>query len=199
MLRIQDIMTTDVVTVTPTTTLRDAAELFARRHVGGAPVVDGRRLVGVVSVSDILDFVAAACAGNDIRVDAPTGPPVDHATDARSSNDTSFFADRWSCTEAETVGLLGAADGGGSGTLDGHTVSDVMTAEILALSPGTELAIAAERMRIADVHRLLVVEQGSLVGILSTTDLARAVVADRSPRTGRAISIRRCTTSIPLS
>ena len=177
MLRIQDIMTTDVVTVAPSTTLRDAAELFARRHVGGAPVVDGNRLVGVVSVSDILDFAATA------------GSP----------DETSFFTDRWSCSGTDADSPLDRGVEGEASALDGHTVADVMNPSVLALPPGADLAIAAERMRLADVHRLLVVEHGSLVGILSTTDLARAVVADRSPRTGRAISIRTCTTSIPPS
>jgi CBS-domain-containing membrane protein len=59
MLRVRDIMTTDVVTVTPHTTLRDAIELFAKRHVSGAPVIDGEKVVGVVSTSDVLGFEAS--------------------------------------------------------------------------------------------------------------------------------------------
>ena len=40
-LRLRDIMTTDALTVTPETTVREAMELLARHHVSGAPVVSG--------------------------------------------------------------------------------------------------------------------------------------------------------------
>ena len=64
-------------------------------------------------------------------------------------------------------------------SLDGHTVSEVMTQDILSLAPSTYVSVAAERMRMSDVHRLLVMRDGTLVGILSTTDLARAVADKR--------------------
>lgn len=62
MLRLRDIMTTDVVTLTSDTTLREAMELFAHHHVSGAPVVAGGRIVGVVSATDLMMF-AASLAG----------------------------------------------------------------------------------------------------------------------------------------
>jgi len=43
MLRLRDIMTTDALTVTPETTVREAMELLARHHVSDAPVVGGTR------------------------------------------------------------------------------------------------------------------------------------------------------------
>jgi len=42
MLRLQDIMTRDVVTVSPELTLRDAMELLTSLHISGAPVVGNR-------------------------------------------------------------------------------------------------------------------------------------------------------------
>jgi len=52
---IRDLMTTDVVTVTPSTPLKEAAELLASRRISGVPVVepDGR-VVGVLSEADVL-------------------------------------------------------------------------------------------------------------------------------------------------
>jgi len=41
MLRLRDIMTTDALTVSPETTVREAMELLARHHVSDAPVVSG--------------------------------------------------------------------------------------------------------------------------------------------------------------
>jgi CBS domain-containing protein len=53
-MRVADVMTQDVVTVSPATTLKDVAALLRERGIGGAPVVDGDMVVGVVSETDIL-------------------------------------------------------------------------------------------------------------------------------------------------
>jgi CBS domain-containing protein len=47
-------MTTDVATVAPGTDLRDVAALLVRKRISGVPVVEGGRVVGVVSERDIL-------------------------------------------------------------------------------------------------------------------------------------------------
>ena len=59
MLRLRDIMTTDVLTVTPEPSVREALELLGMRHVSGAPVVSGGTLLGVVTGTDLMNFVAA--------------------------------------------------------------------------------------------------------------------------------------------
>jgi len=54
-MKIATVMTTEVLTVSPETTLKQVAELLAARGISGAPVVDENRLVvGVVSEADIL-------------------------------------------------------------------------------------------------------------------------------------------------
>jgi CBS domain-containing protein len=58
MLKLQDIMTRDVTVVASDMTLRRALELFAQRHITGAPVLEGNKVVGVVSATDLLTFVA---------------------------------------------------------------------------------------------------------------------------------------------
>jgi len=51
----KDVMTTEVVTLRPETTVREAAKLFVARHISGAPVVDGSgTLVGMLSEGDLL-------------------------------------------------------------------------------------------------------------------------------------------------
>ena len=59
MLRLRDIMTTDVLTVSPELTIRDAMALLSTRHVSGAPVVASGKVVGVLSGTDLLEFAAA--------------------------------------------------------------------------------------------------------------------------------------------
>lgn len=51
----KDIMTRDVVTVRPSSGVRELAKLLATRRISGAPVVSGRgKVVGMVSEADIL-------------------------------------------------------------------------------------------------------------------------------------------------
>ncbi|HVB39056.1 MAG TPA: CBS domain-containing protein [Vicinamibacterales bacterium] len=52
-----DAMTYPVVMVTPETTLRQAANLMRGRSIGCLPVEDGDRLVGIVTVSDLLTLI----------------------------------------------------------------------------------------------------------------------------------------------
>ena len=48
-----DIMTTEVVTITPDTHLMVIADIMIKKHIRRLPVVDGREVVGIVFVSDV--------------------------------------------------------------------------------------------------------------------------------------------------
>lgn len=51
---IREIMTRTVFVLSPDTSVRQAARLFRERRFGAMPVLDGRELVGIVSVVDVL-------------------------------------------------------------------------------------------------------------------------------------------------
>jgi CBS domain-containing protein len=51
--RIRDLMTRSPVLVTPSNSVRDAAELMTSRHFRHLPVVDDSRLVGVVDIDGL--------------------------------------------------------------------------------------------------------------------------------------------------
>lgn len=54
-MNVKDVMTKDVVTVRPGTSLKDVAAILTERRISGVPVVDaGGAVVGVVSEADIL-------------------------------------------------------------------------------------------------------------------------------------------------
>jgi CBS domain-containing protein len=54
-MKVSDLMTKDVVTVTSATSLRDAAELLVEKRISGMPVVDEENaVIGVLSEADIL-------------------------------------------------------------------------------------------------------------------------------------------------
>lgn len=54
-LRVEDIMTREVITVTPETSIEDAAWLLLSRRIGGLPVLEGEELVGILTETDLLE------------------------------------------------------------------------------------------------------------------------------------------------
>jgi acetoin utilization protein AcuB len=52
-LTVEKVMTTEVLTVEPTTPIEAAAQLMVDHKIGGLPVVDGGRVVGVITETDI--------------------------------------------------------------------------------------------------------------------------------------------------
>lgn len=55
---VKDVMTTDVITIRPDDLLDRATKLMLHRKVGGLPVVENIRLVGILTESDIFRWVA---------------------------------------------------------------------------------------------------------------------------------------------
>lgn len=52
--QVAEVMTREVITVTPETTLESAADLLSLHRIGALPVLDGTRVVGIISDSDVL-------------------------------------------------------------------------------------------------------------------------------------------------
>ena len=59
-------------------------------------------------------------------------------------------------------------------------VRDVMTSPALTVGPEVELREAALAMEYGDVHRLFVEDAGELVGVLSRSDVSRALATGRA-------------------
>ena len=55
-------MTTKVVTVTPDTPIKDIAEILEARHIKRVPVVDGGKVVGIVSRANLIQALAAVAS-----------------------------------------------------------------------------------------------------------------------------------------
>jgi CBS domain-containing protein len=141
MLKLRDIMTRDVVSATADMTIRDAMQLLSERHISGAPVLDGGRVVGIFSASDILELLA----------------------DLNDTNPSLTFRRRRGRTPP----------------LEDVTVDEVMTRKVQSLPPDCAVDQAAILMVQKQIHRVLVMQEDRLLGIVSTSDLAKAVAEHR--------------------
>ena len=138
-MKIEQLMTPDVITIGPEAPLKEAARRMIEARVSGLVVTDNTgTLVGVVTEADFVKDEAGRRAKKRAR-------------------------------------LLRWLDGEDAGTRPHRTVGDVMTRDVLTLSPDADHSEAARVMKKHNVKRLPVVaENGDLVGLVSRSDILRA-------------------------
>jgi signal-transduction protein with cAMP-binding, CBS, and nucleotidyltransferase domain len=173
-------MTAPVVTVDEQTSLRTAMELLVGRHIGAVPVMRGRTVVGIVSITDLLAFTSSLA-----RIAAPDDDELPPSWDGRpgplseSEPSGAQFTELWKGEDSAVDIRMEAGEPGESSALDELTVSEIMTEQLCIVRPKDSILAATRLMSEAGVHRLLVIEHGELVGVLSTLDIVRAVAAKR--------------------
>jgi CBS domain-containing protein len=146
---VRQMMTTDVVTFSPETTVESAARVLSERRLGGAPVVDASgRVLGLLEDDDLIV--------QDARLHLPTVITVLGAYIELPSAQRHF--------EADLRKAVGA------------TVADVMDRRAPLCSEDDTLEQVATLMHDRNVSRLPVVRDGKLVGIISRGDIVRALV-----------------------
>jgi len=181
-LTVRDIMSNDVQAVDPEVTLRDAVELLAGRHITGAPVVAAGRVVGVISASDILSFEADTpgvpteqpVAAEEEELEEPGEEDWEKEVEPAGT----YFSELWTDAGAEVSERFEELKGPEWDLLQEHSVSEAMSRGVRWVSPGTSVPVAAAYMLKHRIHRAIVLERGKLVGIVTATDIMRAV-ADR--------------------
>jgi CBS domain-containing protein len=195
MLRVRDLMRTEPPTIEPEETLRSAVEMLVTAGTGGAPVVSGGRLVGVVSLSDVLAFEAGEPGIPTYRPEMSSASSGDDdMTEAEAEEEEesgTWFRDLYEDVGPDVVTRLEQADGPEWDDLDQHSVAEVMTRTVVAVAPGDTVQKAARVMDNAGVHRVVVIEGSEVVGILGARDIVRAVaggllVPARKPRVSDA-------------
>lgn len=197
MLKLRDIMTAEVVTLDPEMTLRDALEILTARHISGAPVVEGERIVGVFSAMDAIEFLATTPGVPDVTSEQGEGDAEElHAIpDADADTSAAYFVDFWSDAGADVSERIRDVGTAAWDLLAEHTVSEAMSRRVAVLPPGADVRKAADVMQRAHVHRVLVMDGGRLVGIVSALDIANAVAQRRFERPRYVYAGRRSFTS----
>jgi CBS domain-containing protein len=189
MLRLRDIMTTDVLSVSPETSVRNAMEVLAHYHVSGVPVIANHELVGVVTSTDLLMFASALPGVPTQRdIDEPwsdTGLTIAEDAEREREPTSAFFADLWDDAGADVAERIEKVDGPEWNALEEHDVSEVMTrSPLVTLGPDADVTVAAALMSDRGIHRVLVTESDRLVGIVTALDIAAAVSRHmRAPET----------------
>ena len=176
MLRLRDVMTPSVITINQDSSLRDAMELLSRHHISGVPVESGGELVGVVSAADLVAFAAQLpgipVAGEKDYVETEPAEvfPSEEVDDPAST----YFLSLWDDAGADAVTRFGSPESPEWNVLEQYTVAEVMTRTPLWTLPSTATVLAAaEIMQRESIHRVLVVDEGKLAGIVTVADITR--------------------------
>jgi CBS-domain-containing membrane protein len=148
MLQIKDIMTTDVITVSPETEIGRAAKLLLEKKINGTPVVDEQqRLVGILCQSDLII--------QQKKFPVPSLFTLLDGVVALGSTKR---------LEAEIQKMSAA------------TVAEAMTPNPVTVTPETTMEEAVTLMVQKSLHTLPVVAAGKLVGIVGKEDILKTLL-----------------------
>ena len=164
-LRAHDLMERDVITVTPDTRLLDVHRLFVEEEIHGAPVVDeDTTLRGVVSSLDLLRLVR------------------DEVEPGAGGTSTTYFRDELPYSGPD----WGRMPEDFQDRLQELTAADAMTRQIVAVGPDAPVDEIARTMLEHHVHRVLVCEDRTLLGVITAFDLLRVLsrVSEIAPHAG---------------
>jgi len=146
-MKASDVMTRDVVSVAPDTSVRKIAALLLSKGISAVPVVDGAGApLGIVSEGDLI---------------------------GRKEAESEERQDWWLTilAEGEEVNRELLAN------FNYPRASDLMSAPVVTVNEETSLRDIADILTSHRIKRVPVVRDGRIVGIVSRADLVRALVA----------------------
>ena len=147
MLKVKDIMTREVITVTPDTEILKAARLLMEKRINGLPVVDDTgRLVGILCQSDLV--------AQQKKIPLPSLFTLLEGFVPLTSMKR---IDK----EVEKIAAV--------------KVSQAMTSDPVTVNPQTGIEEVAALMADGKYHTLPVIEHGKLVGIVGKQDVLKTL------------------------
>jgi len=150
MLKVKDIMTREVISVSPETEITDAAKILLEKRINGVPVIDAfGRLVGIICQSDLV------AQQKSIPV-----PSVFTFLDSYIPLTSMKRIDK----EMKKIAAL--------------TVKEAMTLEPVTVNPETDIEDVAKLMVDKKYHTLPVVKGGKVVGIVGKEDVLKTLLSE---------------------
>lgn len=148
-LKVGDVMETDWPTLGPEQTVEDAIKLFAESGISGVPVVVEGRLAGIVTEGDLIFQDAEIKAPGFLDILGGMIP-----------------LGNWEEYRQEALKSAGV------------TVGEVMTTEVVTISPDATLSQAATTFAEEGIKLLPVAEEGSFHGVITRMDILTLHVLD---------------------
>ncbi len=147
MLLAKDIMTREAITIDHTASLRELSKLLSERGITGVPVIDeDRRLLGMVSMRDLIKEEVRSLGANLEYEDI-----------------YELFSSALNTEEAEGVSVR-------------HLwVEEIMARDVYTATESTTVREIAGIMQTHNFHRIPILRDGRMVGLVTTMDVLKAV------------------------
>ncbi|MDD1679524.1 MAG: CBS domain-containing protein [Methanomicrobiales archaeon] len=162
-MKVYEIMTPDPIVVHVDTPVREAAGLLRKNRIGGLPVMDGDRIEGVVTESDIISLLTVNEPSEDLWLPSPL--EIIEVPIREYIN--------WGKTKKALASI---------GDLE---VREVMTAPAITIDADADIEEAAAVMLKEGIARIPVLRDGHLVGIVTRADIVRGI--GKTYATGREV------------
>ena len=158
-MRAKEIMTTEVITVRTDTPITEVARLMATHNISGVPVIDDKEcVVGIVTEDNLL-----------LRHDTKKTP-----------------------RRLPLFGLLLSPDDDMIDIYEAarcnSNAQDIMTAKVVTFSEDAEVDRIAEAMVKKHINRVPIVQDSQLVGIVTRSDILRAIARVGMPEEIRGLA-----------
>jgi CBS domain-containing protein len=145
-MKVEDLMTTHVISVSPSTPVHEVAETLAQYHFTGVPVVDNGTVVGLIAERDFIT--------SDSDLYLPTY--------IKMLTDLDFVSGDQKRLPKEAQQIINAK------------ASDIMNKKVVTVSPNTSLEELAETFATKRVNPIPVTDpSGRMLGIISRSDLIK--------------------------
>jgi CBS domain-containing protein len=150
MLTVQDIMTRDVITVSPETDIIKTAKLLLENHINGVPVIDETgKLVGILCQSDLV--------AQQKKLPIPSVFSfLDGVINVSSMKQIKKQVEKIAAT----------------------VVAEAMTPNPITVQSDMSIDVVAALMVENNFHTIPVVDEGKLVGIVGKEDILRTLLPD---------------------
>lgn len=162
MKKVRDLMSKSVIYFKPEDTIFKAAKIFSKKKISGAPVVEDaktKKVIGVISETDIVKFMGTSLGGKKEMAGDFTYQSLTLLFFNFIRMSKNFLNAR---KEIDRISKI--------------KIRDVMSKEVVFVSPDTNIFDAASKMDLHDVNRLPVLDKGKLVGIIARADLLKALL-----------------------
>jgi CBS domain-containing protein len=164
MLKVKQIMSRLVITVTPDTLVKDASALLVLKNISGVPVVDGQRIVGMFSEADVLRSLKTT--KKDLKLIYPSISPLG-------------IAFQEEVTQREIIEAYNE--------VGRKPVKEVMSRDVDIVGPEMTLNDVIGKMVQKGVITVPVVDKGTIVGIVTRGDVIRGLAIEQPLATPKGL------------
>lgn len=151
-MKVKEIMTKDLITITPDANIPEIVKKMSKNEISGLPVVEGNKIVGMVTESDIMELLEFHDFGNymlPIPFDV-----IEAIMEMRSEIDE---------IKQDFDNLKSAK------------AKDVMTKKLITTNPEDHVTKVSQDMMENNINRIPVIENDKLVGIVARSDVLKAL------------------------